>query len=184
MHVSNIADIILISEKSYVHYKLWEKWLLMRHYDCLLIIHTLALLLYWNIKVTWPKSSVMYIWGSTYTAGIGLWTLSKIYCGWRQIRQFDESTAVKDGLLTVSLLCATIVMFLKLLTGWLVGFYRISAFIGSLKPNQFFIQIVLFQTIQFSRSTQFKSTYNLIAKNISISSYSVLSSSSNSANSV
>ena len=41
---------------------------------------------------------------------------------------------------------------------------------------------VLFQTIQFSISTQFKCKYILIMKNIS--SYSVLSSSSNSANSI
>ena len=32
---------------------------------------------------------------------------------------------------------------------------------------------VLFQTIQFSISTQFKCKYGLIVKNISISSYSV-----------
>ena len=43
---------------------------------------------------------------------------------------------------------------------------------------------VQFQTIQFSISTQFKCKYSLIVKNISISSYSVESSSSNSANSV
>ena len=41
-----------------------------------------------------------------------------------------------------------------------------------------------FQTIQFSISTQFKSKYSLIVKNISISSYSVKSISSNSNNSV
>ena len=43
---------------------------------------------------------------------------------------------------------------------------------------------VQFQIIQFSISTQFKCKFSLIVKNISISSYSVLSSSSNSANSV
>ena len=43
---------------------------------------------------------------------------------------------------------------------------------------------VQFQTIQFSISTQFKCKYTLIVKNISISSNSVLSSSSNSANSI
>ena len=43
---------------------------------------------------------------------------------------------------------------------------------------------VQFQTIQFSISTQFKRKYSLIVKNISISSYSVLSNSSNSNNSV
>ena len=35
------------------------------------------------------------------------------------------------------------------------------------------MQIVLFQTIQFSISMQFKCKYSLIVKNISISSYSV-----------
>ena len=34
-------------------------------------------------------------------------------------------------------------------------------------------KIVQFQTIQFSKSTQFKCKYNLIVKTISISSYSV-----------
>ena len=43
---------------------------------------------------------------------------------------------------------------------------------------------VQFQTIQFSISTQLKCKYSLIVKNISISSYSVYSSSSKSANSV
>ena len=43
---------------------------------------------------------------------------------------------------------------------------------------------VLFQTVKFSISMQFKCKYTLIVKNISISSYSVESSSSNSANSV
>ena len=44
-----------------------------------------------------------------------------------------------------------------------------------------FMKIVLFQTIQFSTSAQFKCKYSLIVKSISISSYSVSSSSSNSA---
>ena len=43
---------------------------------------------------------------------------------------------------------------------------------------------VQFQTIQFSIGMQFKCKYSLIVKNISISSYSIWSSSSNSANSV
>ena len=43
-------------------------------------------------------------------------------------------------------------------------------------------KIVPFQTIQFNISTQFKCKYSLIVKNISISSYSVYSSSSNSKN--
>ena len=46
------------------------------------------------------------------------------------------------------------------------------------------MKIVLFQTIQFSISTQFKSKYSLILKNISILSYLVESNSSDSANSV
>ena len=59
------------------------------------------------------------------------------------------------------------------ISGWLVGFYGISTFVGYLMPNLFFIQIVLFQTIQFRISMQFKCKYSLIVKNISISSYSV-----------
>ena len=43
---------------------------------------------------------------------------------------------------------------------------------------------VQFQTIQFSISTLFKCEYSLIVKNNSISSYPVLTSSSNSVNSV
>ena len=43
---------------------------------------------------------------------------------------------------------------------------------------------VQFQIIQFSISTQFQCEYSLIVKNISISSYSVSSNGSNSANSV
>ena len=35
------------------------------------------------------------------------------------------------------------------------------------------MKIVLFQTTQFSMSTQFKSKYSFIVKNISISSFSV-----------
>ena len=35
------------------------------------------------------------------------------------------------------------------------------------------MEIVLFQTIQFSKSTQFKCKYSLIVNNISILSYSV-----------
>ena len=63
--------------------------------------------------------------------------------------------------------------------GWLVGFYGISTFVGYLTPNPSFCKCsILFQTIQFTISTQF----NL--KNISISSDSIYSNSSNSANSV
>ncbi len=43
---------------------------------------------------------------------------------------------------------------------------------------------VLFQIIQFSISTQFKRKYGLIVEKLSISSYSVLSNSSNLKNSV
>ena len=50
-------------------------------------------------------------------------------------------------------------------------FYGISTFVGYLTPNPFLCKLsVLFQTIQFSMSTQF-------VKNISISNYSVYSSS-------
>ena len=45
-------------------------------------------------------------------------------------------------------------------------------------------KIVKFKTIQFIKSTLFKCKYSLIVKHISISSYSVLSSNSTSANSV
>ena len=57
--------------------------------------------------------------------------------------------------------------------GWLFGFYGISTFVGYLTPDPFLWKIVIFQTIQFSISTQFKWKYSLIVKNISISSYSV-----------
>ena len=53
--------------------------------------------------------------------------------------------------------------------GWLFGFYGISTFVGYLTP----MKIVLFQTIQFRISAQFKCKYSLIVKNISISSYLV-----------
>ena len=40
--------------------------------------------------------------------------------------------------------------------GWLVGFYGISTSVGYLTPNPFLYEYsVLFQSIQFSRSTQF-----------------------------
>ena len=43
---------------------------------------------------------------------------------------------------------------------WLVGFYSISTFEGYLKPNPFLYKYsVLFQTIQFSISTQFNKTF-------------------------
>ena len=50
--------------------------------------------------------------------------------------------------------------------------------------TQLYIETVLYETIQFSISTQFKCKYSLIVKNISISSYSVYSNSLNSNNSV
>ena len=42
------------------------------------------------------------------------------------------------------------------LVGWLFGFYGISTFVGYLMPNPIFMKIILFQTIQFSISMQFK----------------------------
>ena len=51
------------------------------------------------------------------------------------------------------------------------GFYGISTFVGYLTPNPFSWKLFYFK--QFSISTQFKSKYSLIVKNISISSYSV-----------
>ena len=58
--------------------------------------------------------------------------------------------------------------------GWLVGrvLWRIK-FCKLFNTKSIFMKIVLFQTIQFSISTQFKCKYSLIVKNISISSYSV-----------
>ncbi len=42
------------------------------------------------------------------------------------------------------------------MVGWFGGFYGISAFVGYFMPNTFLQkQSVLFQTIQFSMSTQF-----------------------------
>ena len=43
-----------------------------------------------------------------------------------------------------------------LMVGWVVRFYGISTIIGYLTPNPFlYKQSVLFQTIQFSKSTDF-----------------------------
>ena len=56
---------------------------------------------------------------------------------------------------------------------WLFMFYGISTNVGYITLNPFFMKIVLFQTIQFSISTQVKCKYSLIVKNIFISSYSV-----------
>ena len=60
------------------------------------------------------------------------------------------------------------------MVSWLVGIYGISTFVGNFNAKSIFIKIVLFQTIQFSISTQFKCKYSLIVKNVSISSYYVL----------
>ena len=38
------------------------------------------------------------------------------------------------------------------LVGWLFGFYAISTFVDYLMPDKFFIQIILFQAIQFSQT--------------------------------
>ena len=45
---------------------------------------------------------------------------------------------------------------------WLFGFYGNSIFVGHLTPNPCFMQIVLFQTIQFSMSTQFNCQKHLV----------------------
>ena len=67
------------------------------------------------------------------------------------------------------------------LVGWVLWHINLCRLFNT---KSIFMKIVLFQTIQFSISTQFKCKYSLIVKNISISSYSVYLSSSNSANSV
>ena len=55
------------------------------------------------------------------------------------------------------------------LVGWLFGFYNTSTFVGYLTLNQFlYKRSVLFQTIQFSMSTQFN-----CKKKVSFSNYSV-----------
>ena len=60
------------------------------------------------------------------------------------------------------------------LVGWLVGWTLWHINLGRLfNAESIFMKIVLFQTIQFSISTQFKCKYSLIVKNISISSNSV-----------
>ena len=67
----------------------------------------------------------------------------------------------------------------NLILGWLVRFHGISTIVGYLTPNLFLCkESDLFQIIPFSMSTQFN------CENISISSYSVYSNSSNSAISV
>ena len=59
------------------------------------------------------------------------------------------------------------------LVGWLVGFLWHINLCRLYNAKSIFIQIVLFQTIQFNRSVQFKCNYSLIVKNLSISSYSL-----------
>ena len=60
----------------------------------------------------------------------------------------------------------------------LVGFYGISTFVGHLTPNPYLWK--LFYLKQFSSAW----VHSLIIKNVSISSYSVYSNSTNSANSI
>ena len=59
--------------------------------------------------------------------------------------------------------------FLVQIVGWLFEFYGISTFVAKF----IFMKIVLFETIQFRISTQFKCKYSLIVESISISSDSV-----------
>ena len=51
--------------------------------------------------------------------------------------------------------------------------YLIYTYKKDLAVKSIFMKIVLFQTIQFSISMQFKCKYSLIVKSISISNYSV-----------
>ena len=61
--------------------------------------------------------------------------------------------------------------FMKLMSvGWVLWHINLSRLFNA---KSIFMKIVLFQTIQFSISTEFKRKYGLIFKNISISSYSV-----------
>ena len=58
-------------------------------------------------------------------------------------------------------------MFVDCFILWRINLCRLF------NAKSIFIKIVLFQTIQFSISTQFKCKYSLIVENISISSYLV-----------
>ena len=70
-------------------------------------------------------------------------------------------------------------MWRQVEVGWLVGWVLCRIHLCRLfNAKSIFKQIVLFQTIQFSMSTV------KLSKNISISTYSVYSNSSNSADSV
>ena len=57
-----------------------------------------------------------------------------------------------------------------MLVGWVLWHINVCRLFNA---KSIFMKIVVFQTIYFSISTQFKCKYNLIVKNISISSYSV-----------
>ena len=63
------------------------------------------------------------------------------------------------------------------LVGWILWHINLCRLFNA---KSILKKIVLFQTIQYNIRTQFKCNYILIVKNISISSYSVQSSSSNS----
>ena len=58
----------------------------------------------------------------------------------------------------------------KWLVGWVLWYINLCRLSNA---KYIFMKIVLFQTIQFSISTQLKYKYSLIVKSISISSYSV-----------
>ena len=68
-----------------------------------------------------------------------------------------------------------------MMVGWVLWHINLCRLFNA---KSIFIKIVLFQTIPVRISTQFKRKYSLVMKNISISSYSVELSSSNSTNSV
>ena len=57
--------------------------------------------------------------------------------------------------------------------GLVIWVLRHLNFCRLFNAKSIFMQIVLFQTIQFCISTQFKCKYSLIVKNIPILSYSV-----------
>ena len=67
---------------------------------------------------------------------------------------------------------------LREMIGWLFGFYGISTFGGYLTPNPFLYSQFYFKQLSLAW------VHSLIVKKVSISSYSVYSDSSNSANSV
>ena len=57
-----------------------------------------------------------------------------------------------------------------LLVGWILWHINLRRLFNA---KSIFMKIVLFQTIQFRKSTQLKCKFTQIVKNISISSYSV-----------